>query len=269
MLKKVQFRFVQFIILFLWISTAFGCQHKESGSATNDIDTISQNKTQIADKEVTIDYFGHACFLITTPCNVKILMDPVEFKGYHLPEGIEPDIVTVSHNHPDHNRTDVVAGVPAILLGCSTDNRTVNPIDTTINKVHIYTVSADHDPGGHGINAIFLLEFDGIKVAHLGDLGTTLSENQIEAMGLVDILMIPVGGQFTISGTEADEVIRQLNVRYLVFPMHYKTDAFNLPFSAEDFIAGKENCRRISGNKFILDLSNLPLKREIIVMDYR
>lgn len=207
--------------------------------------------------------------MITTPGGTKILTDPVEFKGYHLPEGIKPDIVTVSHNHIDHNRTDVVAGDPEVIMGCTSDNREVNSVDREIQGVRIYTVPSYHDPGKHGVNAIFVFEFEGVKIAHLGDLGTTLSESQVETIGEVDILMIPVGGQFTISGSDADEVIRQLNVKTIVLPMHYKTEAFSLPYSAEDFMQGKNNCKRISGNTVTIDISNLSQEREIVVMDYQ
>ncbi len=233
------------------------------------MNSTSPNSPGLEKKEVIINYFGHSCFMITTPDNTKILMDPVEFMGYHMPEGIKPDVVTVSHNHPDHNRIDKVAGEPEIFLGVSSDIQKVNTIKKKVNEVNIYTVPSWHDPGRHGVNAIFVFEFEGVKIAHLGDLGTTLSESQVETIGEVDILMIPVGGQFTISGSDADEVIRQLNVKSIVLPMHYKTEAFSLPYSAEDFMQGKDNCKRISGNRLTLDLSNMPQKTEIVVLDYQ
>ncbi len=199
----------------------------------------------------------------------QILTDPIAFKGYHLPNGIVPDLVTVSHNHPDHNRLDVVDGNPMELKGTTTNIQKVISIDKKIKDVRIYTVPSYHDPGRHGMNAIFVFEFDGIRIVHLGDLGTTLSDSQIEAIGNVDILMIPVGGQFTISGATADSVINQLKVQSIVFPMHYKTEAFNsLPYSADDFLKEKEYVKRISGNKFTLTLSNMPRIREYVVMDY-
>jgi len=269
MIRKINLQFAGLIFLMLWIPTAFSCQHEGNKANQNKLNSTSQENLSLDKKEVIIDYYGHSCFMITTPDNTKILMDPVEFKGYHMPEGIKPDVVTVSHNHPDHNRIDKVAGEPEIFLGVSSDNQKVNTIKKKVNEVSIYTVPSWHDPGRHGVNAIFVYEFDGIRIVHLGDLGTTLSESQVEAIGEVDILMIPVGGQFTISGSDADEVIRQLNVKSIVLPMHYKTEAFSLPYSSEDFMQGKDNCKRISGNTFTLNLSNMPQKREIVVMDYQ
>jgi len=270
MVMEMVSRLTQFVILFFLISAFHSCQGIQKDNDKNKISLVSENVINSSEKKIVIKWFGHSCFLIITSEKTKILIDPVEFKGYHLPKGIEPDIVTVSHNHPDHNRLDVVDGNPIILKGTTSNIQKVISIDKNINNVRIYTIPSYHDPGKHGMNAIFVFEFDGIRIAHLGDLGTTLSNNQIEAIGEVDILMIPVGGQFTISGTNADSVINQLKVHSLVFPMHYRTEAFkSLPYSIDDFLKGKENVVRISGNVFIQNLLDMPLKRENIVLDYK
>ena len=219
--------------------------------------------------EVSIRYIGHSCFLITTSEGVQILTDPVEFKGYHFPKGINPDIVTVSHNHIDHNRVDVIEGNPHIIYGCLS-NRKVEPIDLVIENVRIFTLPSYHDPGKHGVNAIFIFDFDGIRIVHLGDLGMVLSDDQIRAIGIVDFLMIPVGGQFTITVPEANKVVEQLKVRKGVFPMHYKTEAFtDLPYSVDVFLQNKQNVRRINGNEVKFNLKFKPPATEIYVLDYK
>lgn len=219
--------------------------------------------------EVSVRFIGHSCFLITTSEGVKILTDPVEFKGYHFPEGIKPDIVTVSHNHIDHNRVDVVEGSPRIIYGCLS-NLKVATVDLVIKNVRIFTVPSYHDPGKHGVNAIFIFEFDGIRIAHLGDLGMILSDDQIRAINNVDFLMIPVGGQFTITVPEANKVVEQLKVRRAVFPMHYKTEAFtDLPYSVDVFLQDKHNVKRINGNEVKFNLNIKPSNREIYVLDYK
>ncbi len=267
---KIVLRITQFVALLFWITAFLSCQQVQRDNRINPLNLTSINNINSAEKEVVIQWFGQSCFLIVTSEMTKILTDPVEFKGYHLPKGIEPDIVTISHNHPDHNRVDVVDGNPIVLKGTTSNIQKVISIDEKINDVRIYTVPSHHDPGRHGMNAIFVFEFDGIRIVHLGDLGTTLSNSQIEAIGKVDILMIPVGGQFTISGATADSVINQLEVHSIVFPMHYKTEAFNsLPYSADDFLKGKEYVRKISGNKFILTLSNMSQIREYVELDYK
>jgi L-ascorbate metabolism protein UlaG (beta-lactamase superfamily) len=266
---KLTYRITQFVAFFIWIIVFHGCQGVQGDNHKNQLHTNSISNLNLAEKEIVIKWFGQSCFLIVTSEKTQILTDPIEFKGYHLPNGIEPDLVTVSHNHPDHNRLDVVDGNPIKLIGTSANIQNVLSIDKKINDVRIYTVPSYHDPGRHGMNAIFVFEFDGIRIVHLGDLGMTLSDSQIEAIGNVDILMIPVGGQFTISGATADSVINQLKVKSIVFPMHYKTDAFNsLPYSAEEFLREKEYVKRISENKFILILAKMPRKREYFVMDY-
>jgi len=231
---------------------------------------FSINNICAVEKEIIIKWFGQSCFLIITSEGTQILTDPVEFKGYHLPNNIEPDVVTVSHNHPDHNRIDMVKGIPIILEGTTLNIKDVISIDRKIKDVRIYTVSSYHSPGKRGMNAIFVFEIDGIKIVHIGDLGTTLNEDQIKSIGNVDILMIPVGGQHTISGEKADKVIQQLKVSRVVFPMHYKTEAFkSLPFSVDDFLEGKENVEKISGNIFTFDLSNQAEPMKYIILDYK
>ncbi len=219
--------------------------------------------------EVSIRYIGHSCFLITTSEGVQILTDPVEFKGYHFPKGIKPDIVTVSHNHVDHNRVDMIEGNPRIIYGCSS-NKKVETIDLVVKNVRIFTVPSYHDPGKHGVNAIFIFDFDGIRIVHLGDLGTVLSDDQISAIGNVDFLMIPVGGQFTITIPEANQVVEQLEIRRAVFPMHYKTEAFtDLPYSVDVFLQDKHNINRINGYEVKFDLKIKPSNTQIYVLDYK
>ena len=230
---------------------------------------FSGSKAQVPG-EFSITYLGHSCFQIITSKGTQIITDPVNFKGYHFPKGITPDIVTVSHNHIDHNSVDAVSGNPEVLMGTTSNIQEVISIDKIINDVRIYTVPSYHDPGKHGRNAIFVFEIDGIRMVHLGDLGTILSDNQVKAIGKVDILMIPVGGQFTISIADADKVIEQLNVKNIVFPMHFKTKAFDsLPNTVDDFLEGKENVERISRNSLSFNLSDLPSKRKYIVLDYQ
>lgn len=255
--------------LVFWIIAIQSCYEKkgDTGKAQSDLALENNSPTE---KEIVIKWFGQSCFLITTSEETQILTDPVEFKGYHLPNGIDADIVTVSHHHPDHNRIDLVCGSPELLEGTTPDIQKVNVFDRTINDVRIFSVPSFHSPGKYGMNAIFVFEFDGIRIAHLGDLGTTLSDRQIEAIGKVDILMIPVGGQFTISGTTADSVLNQIQAQSIIFPMHYKTEAFNsLPYTADDFLKSKERrIKRIPGNEIRLTLSKLPRMREFVVLDY-
>jgi L-ascorbate metabolism protein UlaG (beta-lactamase superfamily) len=186
-----------------------------------------------------------------------------------MPSNTTADIVTVSHEHPDHNCVSALSGNPVVFRGTDENLSTVNQIDTLIGDIRLYTVYSYHSPGHHGLNAIFVFELDGIRIAHLGDIGTTLANDQIEAVGDIDILMVPVGGQFTIAGADADTVVDQLNVKRIVLPMHYKTEAFDIfPYTAEDFLAGKENVRRVDGNEITVDIGTSGVIREYVVLGY-
>lgn len=222
-----------------------------------------------SEASIKIRWLGHSSFLVTTSDGTTILTDPVDFKGYHIPPGTTADVVTVSHEHVDHNCIKAVSGSPIIFHGTDESCRNVNSIDTTIGDIRIYTEPSFHDPGHRGSNAIFIFEFNGIRMAHLGDIGTVLTNDQIDAIGEIDILMVPVGGQYTIAGAQADSIVNLLNVKHLVLPMHYKTEAFeDLPYGVEPFLKGKENVRRVDDSVLTFNQSELKAMREYVVMRY-
>jgi L-ascorbate metabolism protein UlaG (beta-lactamase superfamily) len=107
-------------------------------------------------------------------------------------------------------------------------------------------------------------------VAHLGDLGDALAPASVQKIGEVDIVMIPVGGTYTIFGKEADHVISQLDPKSIVFPMHFKTDSASfLPYTGDDFTEGKQNVKKIDGNTFKLDLSESGEGLRYVVLNYK
>jgi L-ascorbate metabolism protein UlaG (beta-lactamase superfamily) len=169
---------------------------------------------------------------------LRIVTDPFDASlGYKVPK-LHADIVTVSHEHFDHNATGVVGANPLIM-------RDIGKRET--KGVVIRGVSGFHDKDQgtqRGTNNMFVLEVDGIKVVHLGDLGHILTLVHLNAIGPVDILLIPVGGIFTIDAQEADEVVGQLKPK-IVIPMHYKTPAISLTIDGvERFLAGKKNVEK-------------------------
>ncbi|MBW2091650.1 MAG: MBL fold metallo-hydrolase, partial [Deltaproteobacteria bacterium] len=224
-------------------------------------------------KNVTFNWFGQACFLVVTSNNTKIILDPIKFGRYRVPPEIVPDLVTVSHEHMDHNKVDSLTGSPVVVRGLTASADDFAKIDRKVKDIKIYTVPTYHDTSQgaeRGLNAVFVLEFDGLRLVHLGDLGHTLSEKQIKRIGKVDILMIPVGGKYTIWGDDAHRVVDQLKPKMIVFPMHFKTRAASfLPYSAEDFVAGKNNVVRVQGNRYDLDLAHPPKKMQYVVLDYK
>jgi L-ascorbate metabolism protein UlaG (beta-lactamase superfamily) len=163
---------------------------------------------------MNITWLGQACFKIQGK-EVTIITDPYDSKiGLKLPR-LNAEILTISHNHYDHNNIKAVSGQPFIID---------TPGEYEIKKVFIWGIPSWHDNkegAARGANTIFIYQFEDIKLAHLGDLGTTLSNGQLEKLEGVDILLIPVGGIYTIDGKKAAEIVNQIEPR-VVIPMHYK-----------------------------------------------
>ncbi len=165
-----------------------------------------------------ITWLGHSCFKIqdkTGPDGVTITTDPFDKKvGLKVPN-FESDIVTVSHDHYDHNNVKSLRGNPfKIDMAGEYDSKGVS----------VHGVESYHDTEKgkeRGINIIYRIEIDNISVSHLGDLGTALDNKQLEVLVGTDILLIPVGGKYTLDAKKAVEVISQVEPR-IVIPMHYK-----------------------------------------------
>jgi L-ascorbate metabolism protein UlaG (beta-lactamase superfamily) len=191
---------------------------------------------------VKITWLGHACFIIESPGGTKILTDPYNNKiGYDV-SGVKADAVTVSHEHGDHNNTAMAEGEPKIIRGL-TEEKDWAEVKETVGDVTIRTAPTYHDKNQgqkRGKNAVFIFETPAMTVVHLGDLGHPLTAEQVEAVGKADVLMIPVGGTFTLDAAGADKVIDQLKPM-IVIPMHYRTDKVLLPIAKVDkFLKGKE-----------------------------
>jgi L-ascorbate metabolism protein UlaG (beta-lactamase superfamily) len=168
-----------------------------------------------------IEYLGHACFLLTAADGTRIVTDPYQpgaFDGAldYAPVDLDADGVTVSHGHADHSYVRGVGGDPIVINtveGGSVGSFTVRGTQTA------------HDNRGgteRGENIVFVIESDGVRIGHLGDLGHALTIGQVRAIGDVDVLLTPVGGTFTIDATTAAAVADALGARIIV-PMHYKT----------------------------------------------
>ncbi|ELC8441685.1 MBL fold metallo-hydrolase [Clostridium perfringens] len=165
-----------------------------------------------------IKWFGHSCFIITSENGTKILTDPYnDMLGYKLPE-IKADIVSTSHNHSDHNNINAVNSnfVHINETGCFSEH-----------GIEIKGVETFHDKfsgAEKGKNIIYNFKVDGINICHCGDLGHILNSDYAEEIGNVDILLIPVGGGYTIDALDAVKVTKQLKPT-IIIPMHYRTKA--------------------------------------------
>jgi L-ascorbate metabolism protein UlaG (beta-lactamase superfamily) len=224
--------------------------------------------------KVTLTWLGQSCFVLGTAAGTRVVIDPIpKGIGHDLPTGLRADVVTVSHEHPDHNNVAMVSGGTRVMRGLTADRKGWTKIDQKVKDVSIRTVGVYHDDKQgteRGLNTVFIFEVAGLRIAHLGDLGHLLDDKQLSAIGSVDVVLVPVGGVFTIDAERATRVIDQLRPRLVVVPMHYRTAVSTVSQLApiDDFLAGKTNVRRLSGNVLPLTAVKSRAAAEIVVMGY-
>lgn len=189
-----------------------------------------------------ISLLGHSCFYIELDNGIRIITDPYQHRAYsgavrYLPVAAKADIVTVSHHHADHDFTEDVPGAE-VIDSAGTFN---------IKGVSIEGISSYHDKSqgaDRGKNVIFLIDGDGLKLAHFGDVGTI--DLDYGKLSGIDIAMIPVGGLFTINHKEAAELIDKIKPKAAI-PMHFKTSKIGFDIDGVDqFISGKTNVEMVN-----------------------
>ena len=213
-----------------------------------------------------IKWYGHASFLITSDEGVKLITDPYESGAYggQLAYGKiqdHADIVLTSHDHADHNDVKSLPGSPEVVKGSGSK---------TLKGISIKGIPTYHDPSKgseRGANTIFNIVVDSIRVCHLGDLGHVLSDQEVAEIGPVDLLMIPVGGYYTIGPKEATRVAEQIKPKVLI-PMHFKTPKCGFPIApVDDFLKGKSNVKRLKASETACSKGALPKHMEIILLE--
>jgi L-ascorbate metabolism protein UlaG (beta-lactamase superfamily) len=210
---------------------------------------------------VDITWLGHSCFRIKGSQAV-VITDPFPPDlGYSLGKPTA-DIVTVSHQHPSHSYVQGVGGEPRPIQG---------PGEYEISSVLILGVATFHDAEGgrkRGKNTVYLMEVDGISICHLGDLGHVLSNEQVEEIGDVDVLMLPVGGVSTIDASVAAEIIRQLEP-HAVIPMHYKTPEIDRKLEPVEKFLKEMGMEQVEPRpKLSFTRSNLPSVTQVFLLSY-
>jgi len=204
---------------------------------------------------------GQSCFQISTSQgknnHVNIVIDPFsEEIGLRAPK-LEADILCVSHQHYDHNNVKAVSAPP----GAETPFLIEGPGEYEIKGIFIQGIPAFHDASEgkeRGQNTIFTIETEEIKLCHLGDLGQReLTPEQVEKIGEVDILMIPVGGVYTISAKEAVKVMSQIEPS-IIIPMHYQIPKLKLKLD------GLDKFLKTMGMKSVAPLPKLSIKKKDI-----
>src|SRR5579872_170923 len=182
---------------------------------------------------VDIWFHGQACVRVKGK-NTTIVFDPYDPNFIGLsPLKVSADIICVTHEHGDHNNASAVNGVedgkkPFVISG---------PGEYEISGVNIVGVPSFHDDkegAERGKNTIYSVTVDDVNLVHLGDLGQKkLSQEQVEALSSCDVLFIPVGSVYTISGNEAPDIVSQIEPKIIV-PIHYKLDGLKVPLEGVD-----------------------------------
>ena len=210
-----------------------------------------------------IEWNGHACFFIQSE-EGRILTDPYAEKVPYDLRTTSADVVTVSHDHMDHNAVERITGNPSIVTEIG---------DFDLLGIPFRGIPAFHDAHGgaeRGGNRIYAFTLEGLRLAHLGDIGGPLDDAQREALSDVEILFIPVGGHYTIDAAQAAEIVRNLPNLRIVFPMHYKTDRIpDWPLvPVEEFESLVDNVRRIGASTIEVTRTSLPELREVWILDH-
>jgi len=213
---------------------------------------------------MTIKWFGHSCFLITDSKETKLLTDPFNDSIGYPPLNESPDIVTISHHHFDH---DFIKNI-----NCPKENMLDTCGQFNISGISIKGIPSFHDDvhgSKRGKNIIFIFKMDGLTLCHLGDLGYVLSKEDVQTLGNIDVLFIPIGGNYTLNSKNALTLIKLIKP-HVTIPMHYKTPALKFPLDGVDsFLKYVNNVDKIYSNKLTLNTDIKFLNNQIKILNYK
>jgi L-ascorbate metabolism protein UlaG (beta-lactamase superfamily) len=213
-----------------------------------------------------IQWYGQSTFRLADGERSVVIdpFDPAAFAGrdirwdYPALDGVTADLLLVTHEHGDHNAVHVVGGDPAILR--STAGTHASPVGEVVG------IASEHDDVAgtqRGPNTLFVFDFGGRRVAHLGDLGqAALRPEQLAALGTVDLLFVPIGGGPTIGAEQATEIAAQLGARVIV-PMHYRTERIDFLEPVDDFAA---RAARVERTASAFDIDALAGEQPVVVV---
>ena len=205
---------------------------------------------------VVIEWLGHSCFLVVGS-RVRVVVDPFSSAANITYPRVKTvaDLVLVTHEHFDHNNVGAIGGTPTVVRG---PGEWESPIP-------VKGLAASHGKG-RGATAVYVFQVDDLSFCHLGDLGEIPDAKLQKAIGSVDVLMVPVGGVYTIDHDGADKVLKLLNPK-IALPMHYKTEFVGLSLDPiSKFTQGKTNVRLEKTNRITIDRNSLPQETQIVVL---
>ena len=213
-----------------------------------------------------ITYLGHASFKLKGRA-VTVITDPYDDKCGKFPKDMLADIVAVSHGHADHNQVSKVGGGPFVIEG---------PGEYEVKGVSVVGVHTFHDGQSgslRGSNTVYVIELDDMRLLHLGDVGHKLTEDNLAQIGPIDLVFVPVGGEYTIDAGTAAEVVKQVDP-WVVGPMHYQQpgldqDMFGKLAGVEQFLKamGKEGLAAVP--KLTISADRVPTELQVVVLERR
>jgi L-ascorbate metabolism protein UlaG (beta-lactamase superfamily) len=236
--------------------------------------------------KVTIRWHGQSFFEVKSSKGTSVVFDPHFIDEYGRPD-VSAHVILMSHEHNDHNQPEAVKNFQQAKLihglRVSGKKQDWNAVDETFRDVHIRSVGVYHDKVqglSKGKNTIFIVEVDGLRIVHLGDLGHLLSDTDVKKIGPVDVLMIPVGGVYALNGSDAKQVVGQLKPRQYILPMHYGTDVFKDLLPPDEFLdeqtnvkdfrdPGKNKVPRTYTNELIVATDFHPPEPVIVVLNWQ
>jgi L-ascorbate metabolism protein UlaG (beta-lactamase superfamily) len=233
----------------------------------------------VPDKAFTLRWYGQSFFQLETPPGKKVVFDPHAIPEFGRPT-VTADIILCSHRHTDHAQPEAVEGHSSarVFYGLKEPKggrpSDWNPVDEKVGAVRVRTVPTYHDGDDgrqRGKNAVWVVEADGLTVCHLGDLGHELTPAQVKAIGPVDVLLVPVGGVYTLNGTGAKKVVEQIKPKRYVVPMHYGVPGYDDLLPADEFLDGLPTVKRMSATNELVIPATAPAdeKPTVVVLGWQ
>jgi L-ascorbate metabolism protein UlaG (beta-lactamase superfamily) len=212
-----------------------------------------------------ITWYGHSCFRLTERNYATVITDPFDSKAVgYSPLKLKAEIVTISHEAPGHSNTDAVKGSTHVLIGAG---------EFEIGDVFITAIQTGGNGGKKGKdnvrNTLYVFDYDGITVAHLGDLQEVPTQSEVEALGTVNVLLVPVGGGSSLNAAKAAEVVSLIEPD-LVIPMHYATDDTKLKLDSLSKFLKEMGLGKIESQPSLkVTRSGLPAETKVVVLEHQ
>jgi L-ascorbate metabolism protein UlaG (beta-lactamase superfamily) len=229
-------------------------------------------------KKLILRWHGQSFFDLETSAGTRVVFDPHAIEEYGR-NSLKADLVLHSHWHTDHTQDEVISNreKAKIVDGFKPNGTRLvwNLVDDKLADIHYKAVGTYHDDSQgmeRGINTVFIVEVDGLRIVHLGDLGHVLTDDQVRKIGKVDVLMIPVGGVYTINGADAKKVVEQLKPKMYIIPMHCGTKVYDKLLPPTEFLDDQDAKfvrKAESTNRLVIDTDFKTDKPVIVVLGWK